>query len=384
MKTLSLSLTFAVTLSLLFSCKQKPSIEVRETDFLNKSEITIEGIPVGTEMPLVVRGMIHCDSLNIVIAEDPAGYVSVYSENWQLLDVFSSMGRARNEFLRTPSSNSRPYFKGADGHILLPLSDRKANLIKLMDITESLAKHRAIMADIREFSFDDESRIVDNNGKTETILSSNFSFIFLDDNIYHTLEITDADFYEILNQPIQYRIRYDTTFIEKPEILSRMEQFVGPEYKTQFVRCAYCHPKRNLIIELYFNLDYISFIDLDNNLCYYIHQKGSPTFKNEIEIPTYDDGQSIYSNPERVCFTNAVVTDSFFMATYYGPYDPNTPGTPNLMFFDWEGNFIKSVTLNILTKCNVFDPKTKTLYGIDMNSDDERLISFDLSKVIDW
>ena len=89
-------MTFAVALSLLFSCKQKPAIEIRESDFLNKSEITVQGIPANVEMPLSVFGMEHIDSLFIVIAEDPKGYVFVYSENWQLLDVFSGKGRARN------------------------------------------------------------------------------------------------------------------------------------------------------------------------------------------------------------------------------------------------------------------------------------------------
>lgn len=383
MKTFSLSLTFAVALSLLFSCKQKPAIEIRESDFLNKSEITVQGIPANVEMPLSVFGMEHIDSLFIVIAEDPKGYVFVYSENWQLLDVFSGKGRARNEFLQRPIVNKTQVFKGADGHILLPLSDMRANVIKLMDITESMANHRAIITDIRDYEFEEETTIVDNINKTETRLMSDFSFLFLDDNIYHTLEITRADFYEILNNPIQYRIRHDTTLIEKPEVLSRMEQFVGPDYKNEFIRTAYRHPKRNLIIEPYMERDYIGFLDLDNNRTYFIHQADSHTFKDEVEIPRQSDGEFFYAQPEWVCFTSALPTEEFFMAFYYGKYGVS-PVTPDLMFFDWNGNFIKSVKLSIYTRNNVYNPNTKTLYGIEVQSEEDKLISFDLSSVIDW
>lgn len=385
MKTLSLSLTFAVTLSLLFSCKQKPSIEVREIDFVNKAETTVHGVPVNAQMPLSVHGMIHCDSLNIVVAEDPKGYVHVYSDSWQMLDVFSGKGRARNEFLTSPSMNRGQVFKGSDGHILLPLSDWRADVVKLMDITESLEQHRAIINDVREYGFEEETKIIDNTQKTETRLMSSFSALYLDDNIYHTLEITYADFYEILKKPVEYRIRHDSTFMEKPEILSRMEQLVGPEYKNQFSRSAYRHPKRNLIIEPYTNLDYIAFLDLDNNRSFFIHQAGSPTYDSNVEIGKYVEDGVVYASPERVCFTAAIPTDDFFIISYYGPYVDNAPASPEMMFFDWEGNFIKSVKLDILTKYNVFDPKTKTLYGIRMPDDDEeQLISFDLSTVIDW
>ena len=385
MKPLSLSVTFAVTLSLLLACKQKPSIEVREIDFLNKAETTVHGVPVNAQMPLSVHGMIHCDSLNIVVAEDPKGYVHVYSDNWQLLDVFSGKGRARNEFLTSPSMNRRQIFKGSDGHILLPLFDWRADVVKLMDITESLKEHRAIIADVREYGNEEENRIIDNVEKTETRLMSSFDALFLDDNLYHTLEITYADFYEILKKPVEYRIRHDSIFMEKPEILYRMEQLVGPEYKNQFSRTAYRHPKRNLIIETFTNLDYIAFLDLDNNRSFLIHQAGSATYDNKVEIGKYVEDGVVYARPERICFTNAIPSDDFFIVSYYGPYIDNAPASPELMFFDWDGNFIKSVKQDILTKYSVFDPKTKTLYGIRMPDDEEeQLISFDLSSVIDW
>ena len=371
MKHQPLSFVFAAMQILLFSCKQETAIEVRETDFLNKAEVTVHGVPVSAQLPFEIHGMVHIDSLNIVVAEGPGGYVFVYSDSWQLLDVFSGQGRARYEFLQSPSMNRSQVFKGADGHILLPLSDPRARLIKLMDITESLANHRTIIADVRDFNFGDEVKVYDNDRKSEIHLRTSFSFLYLDNNIHHTLEITNADFYEILNNPIEYRIRHDFTFIKKPEILSGMEKVVGREYKDNYTRIAHRHPKRNLIIETYYHLNYIAFLDLDNNRSFLIHQAGSPTFKDEADL-------------EKFCFSYTIATDSFFMTFYRGANTTSETISPELMFFDWDGNFIKSVKLDMLTHFNIFDSKTKTVYGIRPLDEEEQLISFDLSPIIDW
>ena len=382
MKTLTLSVTFAVALSLLISCKPKPEFEVLETDYRNKSGITVEGVPVDIEMPLSVHGMFHIDSLNIVLTEDPRGYVFVYSDSWELLDIFAHKGRARNEFLDYPSWNSGQIFKGADGHILLPLSDRRARSIKLMDITESLASHKAVITDSRYFEFDDLTTIEEDNRYVR--LASSFTFLYLDDNIYHTVETTEADFYDILHNPIEYRIRYDTAFVEKPGILTDMERLVGPNRQSKFIRSHYRHPKRNLIIELFMYNDYIAFLDLDNNKSFFVHQKDAITFDQEIETRVIEQDGDSFKVPAFLKFNGAVLTDSFFMASYYDVTLDQTNVKPQLLFFDWDGNFIKSVRLGKATNYNVYDPKTKTLYGIDRHSEDEPLISFDLSSIIDW
>ena len=335
-------------------------------------------------MPLSVHGMFHVDSLNIVVTEDPRGYVFVYSDQWQLIDMFGHKGRARNEFLESPSQNRSQIFKGADGHILLPLSDRKASMIKVMDITESLASHRTVITDVRHFEFDERFPGYDEDIQQDVWYVCDFTYLYLDDNIYHTMEITKGDFYELLKKPIQYRIRHDTAFVEKPSILTDQEKLVGPTYNSKFNRCHYRHPKRNLIIELFMCSDYIAFLDLDNNRRFFVHQKDATTFDQELETKVFTDHGESYTGPAFVRFTNATLTESFFMATYYNALADQSEVKPELLFFDWDGNFLKSVRLSMVTRFNAYDPKTKTLYGIDFHSEDEPLVSFDLSQVIDW
>ena len=198
------------------------------------------------------------------------------------------------------------------------------------------------------------------------------------------MEITKGDFYELLKKPIQYRIRHDTAFVEKPSILTDQEKLVGPTYNSKFNRCHYRHPKRNLIIELFMCSDYIAFLDLDNNRRFFVHQKDATTFDQELETKVFTDHGESYTGPAFVRFTNATLTESFFMATYYNALADQSEVKPELLFFDWDGNFLKSVRLSMVTRFNAYDPKTKTLYGIDFHSEDEPLISFNLSQVIDW
>jgi hypothetical protein len=382
MKNPVFSLAFAVTLSLLLSCKHQSELDVRESDFLNKSEITVQGVPVDVEMPLSIHGMIHCDSLNIVVTEDPRGYVFVYSSNWKLLNIFGKKGRTRNEFIESPDIHHYQIFKDADGHMLLPLSDRKAEKIKLMDITESLARQRTVIADVRHFEFEESTRVYEEETDSYVYYMSSFRFLYLDNNIRHTVEMTNSDFYERFKNPIQYRIRHDSVFVEKPEILTAMEQLVGPKRKSKFSSVTYIHPHRNLVIELFEHNDYIAFLDLDNDKRFFVHQKGSKTFDQEIDTQIYNQDGESFTIPAFITFTRAIPTDSFFIATYYGTSIDQTDIKPEAMFFDWDGNFIQSVRLGLLTQYNVYDPQTKTLYGIDKNSENEQLISFDLSPII--
>ena len=71
---------------------------------------------------------------------------------------------------------------------------------------------------------------------------------------------------------------------------------------------------------------------------------------------------------------------------YYGAgdYTINQPdplnGAPELLFFDWDGNFLKSVMMDMYVGDIVYDEKAQILYGIDHSN--ECIIGFDLSKVV--
>jgi len=380
------SALFALALSLFISCKQQyRTIDVHETDFQNKSELLIKGVPVKTDLPLYIYGMICCDSLNIVMAQDDRGYVFVYSSDWELLDVFSGKGRARYEFIERPRLISNQVLKGDDGHLLLPLQDQEC--IKVLDITESLRTHKATISHIRDFNPIDVTEFESSVTGRKSMIVLGFGYLLLDNDINHTLEVTHGFTIQDVEGTAQYRIRHDSTFIDKPWMLTSMEKIAGPQPDDKFWRPFFKHPQRNLIIEPFEYLNYIMFYDLDNDNAFAIHQSGSLTFDDDLPQPReYEDEEGFIhaANETDRCFENVAVADSCFITIYlngeYSLSDENWEyPRPEVVIFDWEGNFINSAKLDTFIDCVAFDQKKKILYGVPHSDDVEIILSYDLS-----
>ena len=152
----------------------------------------------------------------------------------------------------------------------------------------------------------------------------------------------------------------------------------------------YKHPSRNLIIEPLMYMDYILFFDLDNDTTFAIHQKGSLSFDDKLSPVVYTTITNLAGNeetmdPRPIHFANFAATESFFMVYYgAGDYTVNQPdpmnAAPELLFFDWDGNFLKSVMMDVCVSDIVYDEKSHTLYGLDHSN--ECILGFDLSEVV--
>ena len=84
-------------------------------------------------------------------------------------------------------------------------------------------------------------------------------------------------------------------------------------------------------------------------------------------------------------FGHAASADSFFMVLYFaGDYSINTPDPENplaeLLFFDWDGKFLKSVKLDAPVWDIAYDKSRHILYGMD--GFNEEIYSFDLTAVL--
>ena len=387
MRISTLSLSLAVTLSLLLSCSKKPEIQVREVDYLNKSQELLKSVPVDMDMPLLTYGVINCDSLNILMTQDPRGYMFVYSDDWKLLGTSCHQGRAQYEFVDRPSLIKNQVLLGKDNHLLLPLQD--ATCIKVVDITASLLSHKVVISEIRDYVpyTDIDIMIGDNIAK----MRSRNKYMFLDNDIYKTLELTEGFSFEFGESTAEYKIRHDTAYVEVPQILKDMEKLAGPQPEDKFQREFFKHPSRNLIIEPFMAMDYIMFYDLDNNSSFAIHQTGSLTWNQDPpQVPRFNDqGEVIYYIEDRGCFGDAVATDSYFLVFYFGGdysmADENQDWPrPELLLFDWDGNFKKSVKLETYIDCATFDEKNKILYGIPIDQpENEIILSYNLSSLFE-
>ena len=377
-----------VTLLVLLSCNNGKSrflFAVHETDFVNKSKITVKGTPVDVELPLGVSNLAICDSFFIVMFYNGGPLMNVYSLDWDLLGRFCYKGRAKNEFLDVPRMFSRQTLKGENGNILIPLKEGDHNM-KVLDLQQSLQSQKTTI--VMEKLFMTQTMVKSGGVEKEYYLfPRSFDFIFLNNDINqifransmlidHDGSVYGKD-YEVMDDSIQQKY-FKMLSHDYPE---DFDYVFGQLHK---------HPIRNLIIEPFMDMDYIMFFDLDNDTTFAIHQKGSLSFDDELSPVVSStvknlDGSDEIMDTRPVHFAGFAAAESFFMVYYgAGDYTVNQPdpmnAAPELLFFDWDGNFLKSVMMDVGVGDIVYDEKSQTLYGLDYSN--ECIIGFDLSSIV--
>lgn len=361
------------TILLLHSSCNRPHciLDVYETDFKNQSKQTIHGNKVDVTLPVGISDFVKCDSLFILLSHDPNAQISVYSSNdWQLLGSFCSKGRARNEFL-SPSMISKQIFHNENGKIMLPLREYRDE-IRVLDITKSLETHNTVISQKKD--------------------CSSIYYVFLDNNIDYKFEYIPPKIDHSLQKsvrPPEFLIRRDENQIKKIKVYPRLMSMEDPDYDSDifYHGVLYKHPHRNLIIQPLISMDYILFFDIDYKKYYLIHQQGSLSFEDHISaIVETDDMTQMYEGKIMTPhFGDVICTDSFFMTLYFsGDYSINVPdinkAAPELLLFNWEGIFLKSVKLDTQVQKIAYDEKHHILYGLEKNN--EQLYSFDLSVIL--
>lgn len=380
-----------VTLLVLLSCNNGKSrflFSVHETDFVNKSKITVKATRADVDLPLGVSDLALCDSFFIVMFYNGGPLMNVYSLEWDLLGRFCYKGRAKNEFLDVPRMLSRQTLKGENGNILIPLREGFSSLssnIKVLDLQQSLQSQKTTI--VMEKPFYPYTMAKSGGEEGYYIFPRTFDFVYLNNDINQIFRansmFNDKDGalygrdYEVMDDSIQKKY-FKMLSHDFPEDFD----YVGGQ--------LYKHPSRNLIIEPLMYMDYILFFDLDNDTTFAIHQKGSLSFDDKLSPVVYTTitnlaGDEETMDPRPIHFANFAATESFFMVYYgAGDYTINQPdpmnAAPELLFFDWDGNFLKSVMMDVCVSDIVYDEKSHTLYGLDHSN--ECVLGFDLSEVV--
>jgi len=356
-----------VSVLLAVSCREsKSEFEVKEVDFVNKSDVTVKGTPIDVEFPLDIRDIALYDSYRILMCHDDDARMSVYSADWDFLGKFCFIGRARNEFVNDPSMVSGQILRGDDGHALIPLVDGLQS-VKVMDLQRSLEAERTVIT--AESTYRPYKELVVNDEFGTMRLRTDIGFVFIDNDISHQFEWSrPITMNYTVNFDPYYAVMNDTTVIKKVETLRYFddEQFKFISGK------LFKHPSRNLVILPMESIDYILFIDLDNDKMWAVHQKGSLSLYDP--LPPVNFSITHFGR-------DAVCTESCFMVLYFGG-DPGAEeiyrenALPELLTFDWDGNLLKSVKLDTYVNRIAYDEKTQILYGVDRTND--RIVSFDL------
>ena len=373
------------TFLLVVSCNKtsRVLVDVREVDFINKSDATINGTPVDAQWPLDMQSLAVCDSFLLVWCGQKDHMMYVYSDRLELKGRFCTIGRARNEFLSQPRWYSSQILRSPQGDVLIPLVIIREGL-KVMDLQKSLESQGTVITmqsdfkGVKVLEYEEDGR--------KGVGYSAIYYLFLDNDINHIFEKKHHVILDNKVHPdISFDIMNDTARIKHYNILSKIE-WDDEEYLRGRL---FKHPDRNIIVYSFSYMDYILFFDLDNDRTFAIHQSGSLSLDDELPIIndyiTDADGHILAEQKSTVHFSNATYAGSFFMITYYaGDNSVNAPNpataAPELLFFDWDGNYLKSVKLDTKVADISYDERKQILYGIDVEND--RIISFDLSDVV--
>lgn len=378
-----------VSVLLALSCSNRKSrllLEVHEVDYRNKSDVTLKGEAIDAEWPMDMQEIAVCDSFLLVMCGDMEHKLYVYSDEFELKGRFCSIGRARNEFL----SSWTPWFsaqilRNKQGDAMIPLIDTQQGT-KLVDLQKSLAAQSTVIAEQNDFMGRHTVKYIDpEHPRGTVVMSCVVRTQFLDDDINHRFgfftPITED--YKVYTQPV-FALTHDTALVKEIKMLSRVES-KDAEFTNGFI---IKHPSRNIMAYALYLMDYIMFFDLDNDRAFAIHQPGSPSYDDDLPAieSTYfekEDGTISISTKRVPHFQNLAAAESFFMVTYYaGDYSLSQPdqhnAAPELLFFDWDGNFLKSVKLDTRVEGITYDEKNQVLYGIDPVND--RIVRYDLAQ----
>ena len=374
-----------VLVSVLFvlSCNNKKSrllFEVHEVDYRNKSDVTLKGTEVEAEWPLEMRDIAVCDSFLLVKSGDNEHILYVYSNDLKLKGRFGSIGRARNEFL-SPSVQwfSAQILRNEQGDAMIPLVDMQQGT-RLVDLQKSLETQSTVFAAQNDFqgrhTVEYYNKTFDGRVVMSTVVRTQFLDNDIDQRFSYFHPITEGYENKVHTEPV-FAITHDTARVKEIKMLSRFEA-KDADYVNGFM---IKHPSRNIAVQALHILDYILFFDLDNDRAFAIHQPGSPSFDDDLPAIEFTeienaDGTMTYTSTRVPCFRDLAATESFFMVTYYnGDYCHNQTdvsdiedAAPELLIFDWDGNFLKSFKLDTHVDGITYDEKNQILYGMDILS----------------
>ena len=351
-------LLLILCLLLQISCKKESNIfvNVKEVDFLNKSEITLEGKKVDIEV-LGASKIILYDSLLMFITNNPEGQLEIYNTNTlNHLGSFCPEGRAKNEMMQAFAPTEQVIER--DGHQYLVMVD-PPNIFKEFDITESLKSGLTVFNDpIECFSIRDGE------------------FMILGNDYDNRLEFERNRFYrdaDVVDVPSKYTV-YNNGEGREIKIYNRLMDIETPNKTNAYTGTLMKHHHKNFVIQSFQRMDYLLFMDFDSDNFFAVHQKGSISFDD-----TYVGSNAV--NP--LHFTDGASSSDYVMYLYWqGEYtQKETEGRwfPELQVFDWEGNFVSGFKMDRCVVAIEYDELHSQLFGL---TDDENVVVYDMSKYL--
>lgn len=361
---------------LISSCANRDKLlllDVREVDYRNHSDFVLEGKPIDIES-MGLEDIIFCDSFLLVVSSDPNGMMKVYdSKSFKEVARFCYKGRARNEFISMMPFKQQ-YVK--DGKTIIPIMDNE-NVLKELDFTSSIQQNSTVVTQADWSAIGVYNLLKQNNldelpksGDCPPVSPDCYSLIDNDVNtlFYYVNNIFNAPSFGVVDIQKQKKTEM--------EVYSEMMDNLSKDYHYIYSGKTIKHPERNIFIHTLDKLNYIYYFDLETNRNFAIHQKGTYTIDDELsDFELKEIGRA---------FTNGLCTEDFFMVIYIGGdyyvESPEESKAPELLLFDYEGNYLCGAKLMQAIHRIAYDSITKTLYGADTS--EEKIYSYDFTELI--
>jgi len=354
----------ALLLVVLISCtgKEYLKLPVKEICFKNLTDTLVHGNETDVHV-LGAKSIVVCDTFLVVLTNDGQGFLKIYStESMICLGSFCAQGRAKNEFLK-PYFYENAYKEGPD--VILPLVDNGFNR-KDLNISKSIKEGKTIIHSI--------TNIMNNSIGCSFTLKQDTSKQF----VCYYCRVTPPE-----SGTPQYYLKKgnkETEIKVFPRMVQSEDDHIGV---VGYSSALYRHPNKDIFIEAFKLRDYLLYFDFETNFHYAVHQEGSISFDD------YYDESAFSAGDEQVNYLwSGVCTDNFIMFLYgAGDYcinsvDYKSSKTPQeVLVFDWSGNYLCGIKLDIRLQVITYDEKHKILYGLNKAS--ESIYGFNLTNYIE-
>lgn len=335
----------------LISCSEKSgeyfSFPVKEVDYLGKCGPAVSGTPVSWS-PLGCSDFVIKDSLCMIVTSDPDGMLKVVSLNSNsLIGNFCTKGRAGNEFNRVIDALDQPYVK--DGDIFYPLMDNDFfySPVKVVNVSESLRKKSTVIDDTFETD-GSECVLLDNDKNRQFIIYE------VGPEEFENLGDKAPEIYALVENGMETEIEVFPKRMKGADENLIFAPYGGAMFK---------HPGRNVVAQLMSGINYILFFDFEKSKHFAIHQKGAPSFEDEY----VDLGR------DEMFFTDAALSDDYLFALYWhegNEWGTNNPDNrPEILAFDWNGNFLGGCRLAERIACIEYDATRNVIYGLSRSTE---------------
>lgn len=350
--------SFLTVMLAVCSCSNKPEYivtPVKETSFVDQDRPLLEPEKIDSS-PLGLFNLMSYDKYLFFITRDNNAYLKIYDvETGSQVAAICHQGRASNEF-NFPLFFTSEQAYTVNGEIMLPLMDASGSMTEI-NITKSIDQQRAVVNRTA-------SAGIRNTNSHVAFVDDNFSRLFVSDLLLSSSEPA---------RPVQFYVREaDGGKTEIPvfkDVMSGEDNFGICNYYSGVLMK---HPSKNIMVYSMTFLNYLFFMDLDNNKTYAIHQKNSETFDKYVT-----------ENPNTLHFSDATVSEDYYFTFYFYNCKTNQPDSDiecELLAFDWEGNYAGGFKSQTPLHRVTYNKKTDSL--IFANLSDETLYSIPVKDIL--